>query len=446
MLSQVDNDILTRVGADLPMGRLLRQYWIPFLLASDLPEPNSDPLRVRLLGEDLIAFRDTTGRIGLLANHCPHRGASLFFGRNEEAGLRCVYHGWKFDVDGTCLDMPNEPPESDFKDKVRVLAYPCVERAGVIWTYMGSVKPLPALPDLEWALVPDDQRYLSLRVQECNWVQSLEGAIDASHSNFLHSALKKKDAPPALFGEMTQGAVYRDRDPHPHFETLTHAHGVLVAARRDAEPDTYYWRINQFLMPFYTVFPPTGGDPPCSGHMWVPIDDNNTLVWHFTYHPRRPLSEPELHAMRYGRNGQDAFHAALDRFRAPLARAYGGLHPDRARSNDYLLDRQLQRTRQFFGVVGGWAQDAAVQESMGAIYARWQEHLGSSDVGIIAVRRYLIDAAREFVEGHAAPPGAADPHGYCARPAALLLGRDASWADAAKDALKGHPGESLVVV
>jgi phthalate 4,5-dioxygenase oxygenase subunit len=445
MLSQADNEILTRVDADMPMGRLVRQYWIPFLLASDLPEPDCDPLRVRLLGEDLIAFRDTTGCIGLLANHCPHRGASLFFGRNEEAGLRCVYHGWKFDVGGACVDMPNEPTESDFKDKIRARAYPCRERAGVIWTYMGPAKPLPPLPDLEWAVVPDDQRYVSVRLQECNWVQSLEGAIDASHSNFLHSPLKNKDAPPALFGDMNRGAVYRDRDPHPHFETLAHAHGVLVAARRDAEPDTYYWRINQFLMPFYTVFPPTGDDPPCSGHIWVPIDDNNTLVWHFTYHPRRPLTEPELHAMRYGRNGQDGFHAALNRFREPVAHAYGGLHPDRARSNDYLLDRQLQRTRQFFGVVGGWAQDAAVQESMGAIYTRWQEHLGSSDVGIIAVRRYLIDAAREFGAG-AAAPGAADAQGYFARPAALLLARDASWADAARDALKGRLGESLVVV
>ena len=125
MLSQPDNEILTRVGADMPMGRLLRQYWVPFMLASDLPEPNCEPLRVRLLGEDLIAFRETSGRVGLLANHCPHRGASLFFGRNEESGLRCVYHGWKFDVDGACVDMPNEPAESDFKNRVHARAYPC---------------------------------------------------------------------------------------------------------------------------------------------------------------------------------------------------------------------------------------------------------------------------------------------------------------------------------
>jgi len=438
--------MLCRVGAGTPMGELVRQYWIPAALSSDLAGPDSEPCRIKLMGEALVAFRDSTGQVGLVQNHCPHRGASLFFGRNEESGLRCVYHGWKFDTRGNCVDMPNEPAESDFKSRVRARAYPCVERAGVIWTYLGSANPPPPLPDLEWAVVPDDQRYVSVRVQECNWVQALEGAIDASHSNFLHSSLKSKGAPAALFGDMNRGAEYRDRDPHPHFETLAHPHGVLVAARRDAEPDTYYWRINQFLMPFYTIFPPTGGDPPCSGHMWVPIDDDTTLVWHFTYHPRRPLSEPELQAMRYGRNGRDAFHAALDRFSPPLAEAYGGLHPDRATSNDFLLDRQLQRTRQFFGVVGGWAQDAAVQESMGSIYARWQEHLGSSDVGIIAVRRYLIDAARACVEHRAAAPGAADARGYFARPAALVLARDARWMEAAREALKGHLGESLVVV
>src|SRR5437764_3392327 len=157
MLAKTDNDYLTRTNAGTPMGEFLRRFWVPAFMAEELPAPDSDPLRVRLFGEDLIAFRDTAGRVGLLANNCPHRGASLFFGRNEESGLRCVYHGWKFDVDGTCLDMPNEPAESDFKSKVKAVAYPCVERNGLIWTYMGSRQSPPPLPDLEANNLPEGE-------------------------------------------------------------------------------------------------------------------------------------------------------------------------------------------------------------------------------------------------------------------------------------------------
>src|SRR5919204_4703625 len=143
MLNKHENDLITRVGPGTPMGNLMRQYWVPALLSSELPKPDCDPLRVLLLGEKLIGFRDSEGRVGLLENACPHRGASLFYGRNEACGLRCVYHGWKFDVDGNCVDMPNEPAESDFKEKVRAIAYPCVERNGIVWTYMGSRQPAP---------------------------------------------------------------------------------------------------------------------------------------------------------------------------------------------------------------------------------------------------------------------------------------------------------------
>src|ERR671929_426924 len=181
MLSQQDNELVCRVGPGTPMGELMRQYWVPAMLSSELPSPDASPVRVLLLGEKLIAFRDSNGQVGLLDNNCPHRGASLFFGRNEQCGLRCVYHGWKFDVAGHCVDMPNEPPESNFKDKVRAIAYRCVERNGVIWTYLGPLETPPPLPDLEWNLVPENQRYISKRYQECNWAQALEGGIDSSH-------------------------------------------------------------------------------------------------------------------------------------------------------------------------------------------------------------------------------------------------------------------------
>src|SRR5918911_564382 len=155
MLSKEDNELVTRVGPGTPMGKLMREYWLPAMLSSELPRPDSDPLRVLLLGEQLIAFRDTNGQVGLIQNHCPHRGASLFFARNEEAGLRCVYHGWKFDVEGNCVDMPNEPAESDFKTKVKAVAYPCRERGGIVWTYMGPRSDPPPLPGLEPNMLPD---------------------------------------------------------------------------------------------------------------------------------------------------------------------------------------------------------------------------------------------------------------------------------------------------
>src|SRR5207248_11740630 len=149
MLSTEDNEILCRVGPGTPMGTLMRHYWIPGALASDLPEADGAPMRLRLLGENLIAFRVTSGQIGVIQNNCPHRGASLFFGRNEEEGLRCVYHGWKFDVSGQCVDMPSEPTESNFKSKIKATAYPCQERNGIVWAYMGTREQLPALPDME---------------------------------------------------------------------------------------------------------------------------------------------------------------------------------------------------------------------------------------------------------------------------------------------------------
>src|SRR5215470_15505486 len=149
MLSSQDNQYISQVGPGTPVGELFRRFWIPALVPSEVPHPDSDPIRLRLLGEDLIAFRDTNGRVGIVQNNCPHRGASLFFGRNEEAGLRCVYHGWKFDVDGNCVDMPNEPAESDFKAKVKAVAYPTRERNGIIWAYLGPRSDPPPLPDFE---------------------------------------------------------------------------------------------------------------------------------------------------------------------------------------------------------------------------------------------------------------------------------------------------------
>src|SRR3954463_3013755 len=175
MLSREDNELLTRTGPGTPMGELMRRYWFPVLLSEDLPKPDCPPKRVTVMDEKLVVFRATDGRVGLVDERCPHRGASVFFGRNEENGLRCVYHGWKFDVDGRCVDMPSEPSESSFKNKVRIASYPCIERAGIVWTYMGPPERKPGFPELEWAAVPDSYRYATRHIQECNWLQGVEG-------------------------------------------------------------------------------------------------------------------------------------------------------------------------------------------------------------------------------------------------------------------------------
>ena len=228
MLTREQNELIVRVGPGTPMGNVLRAYWLPAVL-SDEVEADGTPLRVRLLGEDLIAFRDSNGGVGLIQNNCPHRGASLFFGRNEQAGLRCVYHGWKFSIDGTCLDMPNEPPASDFRERVRALAYPTRERNGVVWAYLGPSDLIPELPSLEWNLVPPAQRYITKRVQECNWVQAVEGGIDPSHSGFLHASLHVD------VSAMSPRDRYR-LDKRPHFALLETPYGLRIGARRAADP------------------------------------------------------------------------------------------------------------------------------------------------------------------------------------------------------------------
>src|SRR3984893_4474558 len=196
MLSVAENLLLTRVWPVTPMGDLLRRFWQPFALASELPGPDCDPVSVRVLGEDLVAFRDSSGKVGLVANNCPHRGASLFFGRKEDSGLRCVYHGWKFDVDGTCIDMPNEPAESDFRTKVKAVAYPSAEWGGFVWIYMGPSDRQPALPNYHWCTLPDASKSQVRKwMQESNYSQGVEGDLDSAHVSFLHRKFGLEDRP-----------------------------------------------------------------------------------------------------------------------------------------------------------------------------------------------------------------------------------------------------------
>src|SRR6476620_1242453 len=269
MLSQEDNELLTRVGPGTAMGSFLREFWVPFLFTWEIT-PDGSPERVRLMSENLLAFRDSAGRAGLIAEKCPHRRASLYFGRNEEDGLRCIYHGWKFDVAGQCVDMPSEPPESNFKDKITTTSYPCVESGGIIWTYMGSRSEPPPMPNLEWLSLPESHRSASKRVQYSNWVQGMEGDIDQSHVSFVHSRLHLDDKP-LIPGRGTLVDQIRKADTHPRFRVLDPDYGVLIGAGRDAPDGMKYWRITQHMMPFHTITGPYGDDPMRNWRAWVPI-------------------------------------------------------------------------------------------------------------------------------------------------------------------------------
>jgi phenylpropionate dioxygenase-like ring-hydroxylating dioxygenase large terminal subunit len=340
----------------------------------------------------------------------------LFFGRNEEAGLRCVYHGWKFSVDGTCVDMPNEPAESDFRSKVRATAYPCVERGGLIWVYMGPPESRPELPDLEWSLVSDGQRYLSKRVQETNYAQAMEGGIDSSHVSFLH-----KDGAGQRGADKSLAGRYLNSDGAPKFEVVDTPYGFVIGARRQAEADSYYWRITQWLFPFFQMIPPFGGGP-ISGHAWVPIDDEHCYTFSMTWHPQRPLTEAERAWVVEGHG----VHA----LKIP-----GTFRPVRNMTNDYLIDREAQRLGQSFtGITGISEQDCAVQESMGAIYDRMSEHLGTSDAAIIQMRRRLLRAAAELGQG--IEPPALESSLFRVRSVSLVLPRTVvSWPEAAREAM-----------
>ncbi len=421
MLTAQDNDLVTRIGPGTIGGEVIRSYWLPVLLSDELLA-DGPPLRLRLMGEDLIAFRGTSGLVGLVQNACPHRGASLFFGRNEEEGLRCVYHGWKFDASGACTDMPSEPAESNFRAKVHAKAYPCRERNGVIWTFMGSTLPLPELPELEWNMVPEGQYFVSKRVQHCSWFQCLEGGIDSSHSNFVHAPLN----PDPNAGDR---ARFRVGSKSLHFETRETNYGVIVANRRPADEDNVYWRMNHYVMPFYTMFPPSSSRPDTtiSGHGWVPIDDENTLVFHWSYNPLQPITERQRETMLHGMNGLDGFHLSLDSRLEADTTPHGAWRPKQRAENDYMIDYDAQLNVRFSGVPGGWNQDAAVQESMGAVTDRRREHLGTSDMGIIAARRFFLNVAKAYRDTGATPPAANDATAFRIRPTEAVMAKDADW-------------------
>jgi phenylpropionate dioxygenase-like ring-hydroxylating dioxygenase large terminal subunit len=374
---------LVRSGPGTATGNLLRRYWIPILLSSEIAEADGPQVRVQILSEKLLAFRDSEGRPGLISEFCSHRGVSLYFGRNEGNGIRCSYHGLKFDIHGKCVDVPQAPQVCE---RMSITGYPCIERAGIVWAYMGPKDKQPQAPGVEWANLPDSHVFVSKRTQECNYLQAMEGGIDTSHVSFVHKYEVDNDP----FHQGTKANDYIKKDGNVTFEIEKHDGGLTLFGRRMGEPDSYYWRVTQWIFPWYNLIPPFG-DHALGGHVWVPIDDENCWSWSINYHPKRALTPQEVAAMKGG--------AGIHVKYIP-----GTFIPLANKRNDYLMDRTSQKAGlTYSGVEGIGMQDASLQESMGAIQDRTREQLVSTDNGIIMTRRALLKAARANREGKPLP-------------------------------------------
>jgi phenylpropionate dioxygenase-like ring-hydroxylating dioxygenase large terminal subunit len=409
MLPPKENELITRVGAGTPMGNAMRRYWIPACMASEIAEPDGPPARVRLLGEDLVAFRDSDGRIGLLDEFCPHRRVSLYFGRNEECGLRCVYHGWKFDVDGNCLDQLNEPPEHQFKQHIHITAYPTVELGGIVWAYLGPADKMPPPPKFAWTQVPEARRHVSKVIQECNWLQALEGGIDTSHAPILHRLLTDNS---------TRGGIKPSspfvRGKAPNLVVDVTDYGYLYAGIRPLGDSEVHIRSYHYILPFHQIRPSRSesGLPMDAGHIWVPMDDYNSMVYNWMYSTTDgPLTEQDRREYGIG-NGPD--YVDQKTFRSK-----------QNRSNDYGLNREVQRTESYTGIDGINQQDRALQETMGRIVDRSKEHLGPGDKAIGQTRR-MLRAAVKAVEAGGDPDGTGTSY-YHIRAGEEVLPRDADW-------------------
>ncbi len=409
MMSAEDNELLCRVGPGTPMGEVFRRFWLPAIGSAEIRQKDGAPKRLRLLGEDLIAFRDSNGEPGIIGAYCPHKLAPLYFGRNEECGIRCSYHGWKFDTLGNCVEIPNLPPNFDTKAlqaRAKIPGYPVREAGGMVWVYMGPRDKMPDLPRMEWLRVPEDHVYAARWLQRTNWAQGMEGEIDSSHISWLHRDLvPRKTEPPVLqTSPIVKGLV----DGAPVMKLVERDYGFVYGARRQMSTGGYYWRVTQWMLPMFSQIPHDSF--PRSGRAWVPIDDDHTSVVTYAYRADRAYTPLEIDYIEEG-NGfppplQPSVYTLPDGYRIDIFESIA------TKENDYGLDRLRQRTQNFSGIHAITDQDRALQENMprmvargfgrngvGGMVDRGQELLVASDLPVITARRMLLKLAKDMRDG-----------------------------------------------
>lgn len=431
MLSHEQNEMLCRVGRGTVMGNFMREFWTPACLSSEL-KADGDPMRLMLYGEKLIAFRDTRGRVGIMDHRCPHRCASLFFGRNEEGGIRCPYHGWKFDVEGKCLDQPNLPDKSKYPAGTPALAYKTLERAGLIFVYMGK-REAPPFPEIEAIAGEHREGTIALSHRSCNYLQALDGDIDTSHLGFLHLGGIDGHAI-----EESNPSRYTIINKAPQINVTETAYGTMYSASRDAGPAEEHHRFACFIFPFWVTYP--GGSNLREGitlNGWVPIDDNNTMI--FNIDRRRGL--PGGDTLRY-KDGTviDGLARPLD-YLPTTTDWQGRWRASMNLSNDFGIDRNWQRNGSYSGIRGIPLQDQAIQESMDVIVDRTMEHLGSSDRMVMLTRRRLLDAAVAFQKNGELPAVRDNPSLARVSPGGdIVVSKGTDWLDAYEDVMTERYG------
>lgn len=400
MLTEKLNDLITRVGPGTPMGEVFRRFWLPAVLSSEIEQPDGAPVRIRILGEDLIAFRDSSGAVGIIEAFCSHRLASLFFGRNEDCGIRCAYHGWKFDINGKCVDMPNVPNGENPKVRARgdIKAYPAREGGGLVWVYMGPSDLKPPLPAFEWMGLPEDQRHVSRWLQRTNYSVGMEGEIDTSHVSFAH-----KEFDPSKSPIQGVGADLAALNGAPKLTLHDTEYGYTYGSMRTLSSGQF-WRQTHWFAPMFSLIPMSpGAYVGAGGRAWVPIDDDHTASFSYWFRVDGPLG-----AQKALLDSGAVFPPRMDRGRYTL--------PDGAmidiwlplanKENDFLIDREMQKTVNFTGIWGANEQDRALQESMRSVGARnpgvadkTREHLMASDLAVVTARNKLIKMAEDLQNG-----------------------------------------------
>jgi phthalate 4,5-dioxygenase oxygenase subunit len=407
MLTQAENEQLTNVEGNAPMGQMFRRYWLPLVLSEEIAEPDCAPAAVRVLGQELVAFRDTNGRVGVLDAGCPHRLSSLVLGRNEECGIRCVYHGWKFDVDGNCMDMPTEPDDRGFKDRLKAKAYPTREVAGMVWAYLGPRDQQPPFPALPWTKFPSNHVGVAKSGYHTNYLQAVEGAIDSAHSWYLHSGSSRDWD--------KRSEISSDQSPRLDAEDTDYGFRYAAIRVPNVDPETTkYARITTFNLPsMSTVPPPLDPNLPAHTSIFVPMDNENTMLFDVYFSQNGTPVDPT--ALRRRLKVEPGVDLDEDWF------FFGG------KKKRWNQDRAAMKAGSYTGIPGFQNQDTAAVESMGAISDRTQEHLGQSDVAIIRMRKRMAESLKMFSAGKT--PLGLDPaiaYGEI-RSAQGVIPKDAPW-------------------